>query len=271
MINANDQTVFAAFDIESTGLFPIQERMIEVAAIKFTLGGEILGEFSELMHPGKWIPEAATKIHRITNEDVADAPKAGEILPRFHEFLGQDTVLVAHNAEFDASFMGAEYLLEGLEMPKNQIWDTLEMSRALVPGIMNHKLETLVHHFAFPAREFHRALDDSMHLVHLMRRFHKDGNSAAKLGSLTTVRYFQDAKKLFSVSLPLNLSAINRALKQKLSLSFEYEDGGQRREETCRPDFLYRTEKFEWLQGLNSEGERQDWRMDRISRPKALA
>ncbi|MBT3784344.1 3'-5' exonuclease, partial [bacterium] len=145
-----DRRVFVAFDIETTGLQPIMNRTLELSAVKFTTSGRILGEFDELINPGIPIPEAASKVNKIYEEDIRNKSRATEILKGFSEFLdgcGSEVILLAHNSEFDVGFLGAEYILCNMEPPKVEIWDTLPMSRALVPNIMNHKLSTLVHHF----------------------------------------------------------------------------------------------------------------------------
>lgn len=263
---------YVAFDIESTGLVPFQERMIEIAAIRFSLGPEGYREiavFQELADPKMPIPEAASKVHRIYDADVSGKPEAKEVLARFVEFVGTDSILVAHNAEFDRDFVGAELLLAGLPFPKNSVLDTLAMSRSLVQGIMNHRLETLVHHFGLPVRDFHRALDDARYLGQLCAHFARLAGGHDGLLRHSPVLVFQDVLRLLDVRLGLAQAPIGQALKKQCVLAFEYEDGGQKKPLRIRPLQVFKAEKTDSVLGvLIDSGQTKSFRLDRISKPR---
>jgi DNA polymerase III epsilon subunit-like protein len=94
--------VFVAFDVETTGLSPIACRLVELCAIRFSLGEGQLETFSTLINPGLPIPAEVSALHGITDEMVRDAPEAGAALQNFLNWLGGDRpVLLAHNANFD--------------------------------------------------------------------------------------------------------------------------------------------------------------------------
>ena len=94
---------FVAFDTETTGLLPSVDRVLELAAVRFSLAGEI-ATFDELVTPGQAIGVGASRVHGIDEETVRDKPPIAEVLPRFSEFI-RGSVLLAHNAEFDRSWL----------------------------------------------------------------------------------------------------------------------------------------------------------------------
>jgi DNA polymerase-3 subunit epsilon len=156
------ETIWIAFDTETTGLSPVMDRVVEIGAVKFDTGGNILGEFQTLINPQRIIPPNVTAVHGITNEEVQDAPPAGSVLPAFLEFLGTcDNILIAHNASFDAGFIGAELDRAGLVGNGHMILDTLAMSRRVLKGIQSHSLDCIARDLEIDARGHHRALADS--------------------------------------------------------------------------------------------------------------
>ena len=136
-----------AFDLETTGLDPEKEEIIEVAGIKFTFekkDGRLvtreIGQFASLVKPGKLIPEEATRINKITNQMVEDAPEPKQVLAGFLKFCGLSSVLVAHNAAFDAAFLSKAIRKHGLAMPGNPVIDSLKFVRKIMPEYASHKL-----------------------------------------------------------------------------------------------------------------------------------
>ena len=160
---------FVAFDTETTGLSPIVARLVELSGVKFKLGGAECHTFSSLINPECSIPPEVTNVHGITDEMVADAPVAAEVIPQFIEWIGShETVLVAHNAPFDVSFLQTAMLKLGLEMPANIVVDTLPLARRLLKDAPNHRLQTLVEYLQLEADGYHRALADSHHVKNIL-------------------------------------------------------------------------------------------------------
>ena len=267
------EKLFVAFDIESTGFQPVQNRMIELSAVKFTGDGQVLGEFDELIDPGIPIPEGASKVNHIYDEDVRGKPKASEILSKFADFVSDDSILIAHNSEFDVKFVGSEFSLENLNLPENEVWDSLPMAREYVKNIMNHKMETLVHHFGFKAEGFHRALVDSYHVMHLFLHFVNEGRSFDEIRQVASPRRFNLATQMFQVQLPLPLMALKKSLKTGYKLKFTYEmDHGDHEELEVEPHVLYRGDKFNFLYATPDSKEFPgSFRLDRLSKPKVIA
>lgn len=122
-------------DTETTGLdYLIKDRVIEIAAIEIINDKELGKEFHTYINPNIKIDDAGVKIHGITNEFVKDKPYFNEIADDFLNFIG-DSLIIAHNSEFDRSFLNLElYLLQKPILLKNKFIDTLTLSRNLFKG-----------------------------------------------------------------------------------------------------------------------------------------
>ncbi|OGR63208.1 MAG: hypothetical protein A2X31_10905 [Elusimicrobia bacterium GWB2_63_22] len=122
-----EEAVFTFVDVETTGLSPRAARVCEVAAISFR-GVDRVGMLAELVNPGMPIPAEVSKIHGITDAMVKDSPSFGGVAPRLLAML-ENSVVVAHNAEFDLGFLKAECDRVGLRFPKLHVVDTLLIAR----------------------------------------------------------------------------------------------------------------------------------------------
>ena len=162
-----------AFDVETTGLDPDKEELIEIAGIKFTFekkDGKLItkdiGQYSSLVKPGKLIPEEATRVNHITNQMVENAPELKPVLTAFLRFCGLSSILVAHNASFDAAFLGKAIRKQGLAMPQHPIIDSLRVVRKIMPEYASHKLGEVARKLgdqtgmALSKGELHRATYD---------------------------------------------------------------------------------------------------------------
>jgi len=136
-----------AFDVETTGLDPAREDIIELAGVKFTLerkDGKLVAretaQYQSLVRPTKLIPEEATRINHITNQMVEHAPDLKTVLQGFFRFCGLSSVLVAHNAEFDIRFVARGVRQHALVMPQNPVIDSLKFVRKILPEHASHRL-----------------------------------------------------------------------------------------------------------------------------------
>ena len=155
---------FVIFDIETTGLSPVNCKITEIGAVLMR-NGEIVDTFNTFVNPGVHIPENITALTSITDEMVADAPDISKALPRFFEFVG-DRILIAHNANFDIGFI--RVAAEELKLPfANTYIDTVALSRYLNSELKNHKLDTLAKYFNLGDFNHHRACDDA-HILGLI-------------------------------------------------------------------------------------------------------
>ena len=153
---------FVVFDIETTGLSSISERMTEIGANKIK-DGKIIETFSTYVNPGKPISPKITELTGISDATVKDAPSEPEAVKSFVDFVG-DAPVIAHNASFDMSFIIAACKRAEIAPPAVYI-DTVAMARVLYPDIRNHKLNTLAEHLRCGGFNHHRAADDSNVLV----------------------------------------------------------------------------------------------------------
>ncbi len=155
---------FVIFDIETTGLSPQTCEITEIGAVRFKKG-EVLEKFSCFVNPNVPIPAEIVKLTGITDDMVKDAETIDAVLPKFLEFVGEDT-LVAHNASFDISFIRAA--AERCSIPFNPSFiDTVSMSRQINTELKNHKLDTLAEYFNLGDFDHHRAFEDA-HMLALI-------------------------------------------------------------------------------------------------------
>ncbi|MFM1758373.1 MAG: hypothetical protein RL193_950, partial [Actinomycetota bacterium] len=156
-------TTFVVIDLETTGGSPGLNAITEIGAQKVK-GGKVIAEFQSLVNPGVAIPPFITVLTGITEAMLLPAPKIDELFPQLLEFLGSEseTVLVAHNAQFDLSFLKAAAQQLGYSWPKFQVLDTVKIARHTLnrDEVANFKLSTLAQFFKAETTPNHRALDD---------------------------------------------------------------------------------------------------------------
>ncbi len=171
-----DEAVFTFLDVETTGLSPRTSRVCEVALIAFQ-GNSRVGHFSSLVNPGLPIPPETSRIHGITDEMVKDSPAFPALAPRLIALL-EGSVIVAHNAEFDLSFIEMEFVRAGLKLPELPVIDTLYIARRL-GSFTNNRLGTIAKELNISAENWHRALSDvemtRKIFEHFMLVFRKEG------------------------------------------------------------------------------------------------
>jgi DNA polymerase-3 subunit epsilon len=172
---------FIAFDLETTGIQPKNDAVVEIGAVRFC-GGTPVDTFCTLINPGRPIPPDASAVNGITDDMVADQPGIETVLTALADFCG-DLPLVAHNAPFDFKFLLAAVEKHRARAPKGVILDTCALSRIIFPGMFNYKLGTLVRHFGFPSGTFHRAEEDSVYcgllFIRIVETLEKAGQSAS--------------------------------------------------------------------------------------------
>lgn len=148
----NNTKIFVAIDVETTGLSPVANELIEISAIKYN-GNKKIDTFTTLIKPKVKIPYYITNITGITNEMVEESPYVEEVMPKLVEFIG-DSPIVAHNANFDYKFI-QNYSKNSFS--KNTLIDTVQIGRRLYPKLPNHKLGTIAKHIGITEDGFHRA------------------------------------------------------------------------------------------------------------------
>jgi len=167
--NELENLQYVIVDIETTGLNPETEEIIEIGAFK-TQGIVAKDVFNTLIKPKKNIPLEAEKIHGISNEMVADKQYIEVVLPSFIDFVG-NSVLVAHNADFDIGFI-RHHLNQALgRTMDNDSLCTVKLARLIFPNLSNHKLPTVANHLNIDIHSHHRALSDAEATYHIWAKF----------------------------------------------------------------------------------------------------
>ena len=159
---------FVVFDIETTGFSPVNNKIIEIGAVKIQQG-EITDRFSVFVNPGVPIPFEIEKLTSINDSMVMDAPPIEVILPQFLDFC-QDAVLVAHNANFDMSFIMENAKRQGLSR-KFTFVDTLGIARVLLTHQAKHTLDAVAKTLSISLENHHRAVDDAECTAHIFLKF----------------------------------------------------------------------------------------------------
>lgn len=159
---------YVVFDIETTGFSAMKDKIIEIGAVK-VVNGNITERFSEFVNPEIPIPFRIEQLTSINDSMVAEAPTIDVILPRFEEFC-RGCVMVAHNAEFDMSFIKKNYEDLGIER-EDTIVDTVGMARFLLPQLNRFKLDTVAKAVGVSLEHHHRAVDDAACTAEIFVKF----------------------------------------------------------------------------------------------------
>jgi DNA polymerase-3 subunit epsilon len=158
---------YVIIDIETTGLYPKKNKIIELSALKVR-NDSIIDQFTTLCHPGTKISPTVTELTGITNDMVKDAPKINEVLQPYLSFIGTD-IVIGHNANFDINFIYVN-CIKLLEKPfSNNFVDTLRLSREVCTNLRHHRLSDMVKHYNITTERLHRSLNDchATHQVYL--------------------------------------------------------------------------------------------------------
>lgn len=152
-----EDTTYCVLDLETTGFSFRTEKITEIGVMKVK-NGEVIDEFSCFVNPEKPIPQRVVEVTNITDDMVKDAETIEKIFPKLLEFLG-DSVLVAHNADFDIGFL--KYNAKELGYTLNNTYiDTLRLAKDLFPDYKKYKLGIIAENLGIKVEVAHRALDD---------------------------------------------------------------------------------------------------------------
>ena len=159
---------FVVFDIETTGFSPLTCRIIEIGAVRVE-GGRIVDRFSTFVNPQVPIPFRIEQLTSINDAMVMDAPVIEEVLPKFLDFC-EGAVMVAHNADFDMSFIMENCSRQGIPHDFTYV-DTVGMARFLLPALNRFKLDTVAKAVGVSLQNHHRAVDDAACTAEIFVKF----------------------------------------------------------------------------------------------------
>ena len=186
---------YVVFDVETTGLSPVDgDRIIEIAAARVRRG-EIIARYASFVNPRRPLNAEAQKLNQITEAMVRGAPPASEVLPVFMEFTG-GSCLVAHNAAFDIKFVCYELAQAGRKLHDGiPVLDTIKISKSFLPHLTSQRLSYIAHSLGVSVGTTHRAAADVDILVGIMGRLFA-------LAPDYNVRTFRDLIARFGVEKP---------------------------------------------------------------------
>lgn len=185
--------IFVCLDCESTGLLPDKDRIIEVAAARFTFD-QILDEFETLVDPQCDIPETSQDIHKISKEMIEGKPKIAEVLPQLLKMISGH-ILVGHGIGFDIALIAAEAKRHQIpcQIDQQPYLDTLRMARLYGESPVN-SLQQLRQHFNIEPEGAHRAMSDVIVNIEVFKQL---------------ARTFQTTEELFQIlQKPIRLKAM---------------------------------------------------------------
>lgn len=238
---------FVAVDTETTGL-AWHETLVELGAVRFR-GGVVVATWRTLVNPRRPIPEAATRIHGLTDAQVAEAPDAREALVEFQRFC-EGAVLLAHNARFDRDILATQYARAGLKAPAERMYCTWRLAHRCIEGSPRYGLAALAEHLRLPAESPHRALADAELTRRLFLACCERLDGGCTLASLDAAATEAGAPWSFDGAvrsvrdLPRRLRALRtaRALGRPVRVTVRGDDGAPAVELTGVPEGFYARE-----------------------------
>lgn len=162
------QDTYVVFDIETTGFSPDINHIIEIGAVKVE-NGKIVDRFSSFVNPQVPIPYRIEELTHINDSMVIDAPTVEVVLPQFLAFC-EGCVMVAHNADFDVSFIKRKAANLGVDFNPTYV-DTVAMARYLLPNLNRFKLDTVAKAVGVNLDNHHRAVDDAACTAEIFVKF----------------------------------------------------------------------------------------------------
>lgn len=259
---------FVSFDTETTGLWAPSHRIVEIGAVKFRLSDDGVETFQRLVNPGRKMPKEVIGIHGITDEMVAEAPAIDKVLDEFKQFCTEGSILVAHNAPFDISFVSCELERAGVTFGQNQILDTVDIYRRMHSELESYSLLSLAKHFKISDSQDHRALSDAQLvrqlLIHALTDA-KEIDDESELERRFSIYHMSDWEGSAS-SLPEQFAPLMLACEKGQSVSIVYRrPASESTKRIVRPTNFYHLKSIYYMAAY-CERVRQErtFRLDRI-------
>lgn len=238
---------FVAFDTETSGAWPVGCDIVEFGAVKWRAGQEV-GRVQHLLKPREPMSDFIIGIHGITNEMVADKPPFATILDEVAEFF-EGCVLMAHHAPFDMGFVAVEFEKAKRSLPTGPVLCTSLLSRKLVHGTPNHKLQTLVQHLKLDGGSAHRAFDDARACLqvglHSLGLLGEDASLRRAIECQGKELLWKDYS-LYGPSVDALTAAVRDALEKRATIEFLYDKSTQPRR--AKPLGLVRNPDGDFMQ-----------------------
>lgn len=243
-----DDYSYIAFDTETSGAYPVGFDIVELGAVKWYKGQEV-ARMQMLLKPRELMSDFIIGIHGITNEMVQDAPLIKDKIREIHDFF-KGSIVIAHHAPFDMGFLSIEYEKYHLPLPTEPALCSSLLSRKLIHGTENHKLQTLVQFLKIEGGQAHRAYDDARSCLMVALECFK------KLGPEATLKKALDCqeKKLFWPNYSLQSLRDEKyknliiAIEAKKDVDMTYQGGSNKGTRRLRPIGIVRNPDGDYLQ-----------------------
>jgi len=265
----DNKSIFIAFDTETTGLSASEGRVVEIAAVKFDLNGNVIDKFVELVNPGVPIPGEVIRIHHIDDAMVADKPGMDIILPRFIDFFsGDNNILIAQNAVFDIGFVNQEALRHDIKLPRHIVLDQIDLTRHVFPNLSTYSLEPTCRAMKLVDSQLHRAMSDAMLVMKLFLHCLKQiPDEAERFNILNTLCHYTFGGPMIVQIAQELLDVVSLALETGGTLEIYYSGGSMKgKPRPIAPTLMYNRDGVMYLTAtcLLSHARKQ-FRLDRIT------
>jgi len=219
--------IFVSLDLETTGVDPQNDEIIDIGAVKFGLDG-VIDTYQSLVKPSRPVPYRIQILTGITDRDLQDAPELSKTLDELVAFVG-DCTIIGQNISFDLAF-----LAENDVVPRSQVYDVFELATIIMPTLPDYRLASLVTELGVPSVQYHRALHDAtaakdVFLALLGRIRSLEPSIIAELGRISSVADWplgslirmvssEETKDVFSMSGELALRIYNLSKDKEVRL-----------------------------------------------------
>lgn len=209
-----EEAVFSVLDVETTGLSPFSNSIIEIGIVKVK-DGKIIDSFSSFINPCRFIPPFITQLTGISNRDVDEAPMWDDIYKDILNFI-DNTIVTGHNLSFDYGFLSKEFQRVGLDYFKPHQLCTLRIAKRILPELKSRSLGNLAHHLGLKNADAHRALSDAKVTAAILLKFLgrlKLEHSISSVDELINFQYSSPqlgVKKIVNYELFKDINSLNK-------------------------------------------------------------
>lgn len=214
---------FVCIDLETTGLQPKTDKIIEIGAVRVD-EGRITGEWESLVNPERKLDERIVELTGIRDEQLVGAKQAAEVLPELLAFLG-DRPLLGHCVSFDFAFLKRAAAQQKLSFERQGI-DTLKIARKYLQELESRSLSALCIHYEIPHKA-HRALDDARATTalygKLAEEFYEKETAEGEKNLFVPKQLIHHIKRESPITIPQKEQLYKLLEKHKLKVDYEIE------------------------------------------------
>ncbi|MCY4523693.1 MAG: 3'-5' exonuclease, partial [Halobacteriovoraceae bacterium] len=217
-----------ALDVETTGISPLTDRIIELSAVK--IGPDSVELFEHLIKPDIPIPKQVVDIHGITQQMVKDAADISAVMPLFLDFI-EDLPLIAHNAKYDLGFVISACHQLKLKWENSPVYCSYILAREILKKtVSDKKLTSLVKFFNLPSFSAHRALPDAAACLHVYAHclLKADPMDLPSINQKSHIFNLSDFSTGHSFSIPSSMRPIENNIPLQKPLEIKYNAGSHR-------------------------------------------